>query len=68
MKGQRKIRGVDGDTVWLTIAPDPLDESKRSMLHVAVNICHTEVVMLTLTGARRMHAALGALPKENDRG
>lgn len=36
MKGQHKIRGVGGDNVWLTIAPDPLDESKRPMLHVAV--------------------------------
>lgn len=67
MKGQRKIRGVGGDTVWLTIAPDPLDEQKRPMLHVAV-IARDGVAMLTLTGARRMHAALGALLKEHDRG
>lgn len=64
MKGQRKIRGVGDDTVWLTIAPDPLDETKRPMLHVAVNSTHSEVAMLTLAGARRMHAALGALLKE----
>lgn len=64
MKGQRKIRGVGQDAVWLTIAPDPLDETKRPMLHVAANSTHSEVAMLTLTGARRMHAALGALLKE----
>ena len=67
MKGQRKIRGVGGDTVWLTIAPEPLDESKRPMLHVCVDATGG-VAMLTLTGARRMHAALGALLKEHDRG
>lgn len=67
MKGQHKIRGVDNDTVWLTVAPDPLGPP-TPMLHVAVISTHSEVAMLTLTGARRMHAALGALLKEYDRG
>ncbi len=60
MKGQRKIRGVDNDTVWLTIAPDPLGPP-TPMLHVAVNSTHSEVAMFTLAGARRLHSALGEL-------
>lgn len=74
MRGQRKIRGVGGDNVWLTIAPDPLDESKRPMLHVAIvdvasdGVASTEgVAMLSMAGARRMHAALGALLMDYDR-
>lgn len=63
MKGQRKIRGVAG-SVWLTIAPDPLDPKKVPMLHVAANSCHSEVAMLTLDGARRMRDALTALLEE----
>lgn len=66
MKGQRKIRGV-GDDVWLTIAPDPINETKRPMLHVCVGATDG-VAMLSLAGASRMHAALGALLKEHDRG
>lgn len=66
MNGQRRIRGVAGDSVWLTIAPDPLDERKVPMLHVAVNSSGSEVAMLTLAGARRLHEALGALLTEDD--
>lgn len=67
MKGQRRIRSCGRDSVWLTIAPDPLDEplgiAPTPMLHVAVNSTHSEVAMLTIAGARRMYAALGALLK-----
>ena len=66
MRGQRRIRGCGQDSVWLTIAPDPLDERKVPMLHVAVNGGGSEVALLTLTGARRLHAALGALLAEDD--
>ncbi len=66
MKGQRRIRGCGRDSVWLTIAPDPLDERPTPMLHVAANSGGSEVALLTLTGARRLHAALGALLAADD--
>jgi hypothetical protein len=91
MKGQRKIRGIKGDSVTLTITPDPLDEALGlpaiPLLHVSTtDACGDSctigdgridreatrrtanvVGVFTITGARRMHAALGALLKEYDR-
>ena len=85
MKGQRKIRGIKGDNVTLTITTDPLDEALGlpavPLLHVSATDATGDscisgpgvngaqlVACFTITGARRMHAALSALLKEYDRG